>query len=143
MFTADLPRSGPIGRSAQELGTLEIRPAALALAPGGLLLPERVLVERIAPPNPLRERDRTDQDEIEQREHALGLYRPKVGRNRHPSLEEPPPDRGLRAFHNYDSVVGSHAFGAMRPRRGGWAAVCPGCKRGAHQGTGTDDGVGG
>src|SRR4030095_11586484 len=92
-------RSGPIRRSAQELGTLEIGSAALTLVPGALLLPECALVQLVASSERLQDRNRADQHEVEEHEQEQGLDRAEATRNGHPSIQQSSPERDLLILH--------------------------------------------
>src|SRR5688572_6102596 len=104
-------RSGGIDRSARKLGTLEIGSAGLTRLPGGLLLPERALVELIASTECLQDRDRADQHEIHEREQQQGLDRTEAPRNGHPSIQQSPPERDLLTLQ-----LGLRCFSFQAPR---------------------------
>src|SRR5688572_21035877 len=88
---------GPDPRSAQQLGTFEIVAAGLALVPGAVLPPERALVELVAPPDRLEDRGRSDQDQIEEHQDQQGLDAAEAPGDRHPPIQEYPPERRLLA----------------------------------------------
>src|SRR5258705_1960898 len=107
-------RASRIPRSAQQLGTFEIVAAAVALPPGALLPPECAFVELVAAPEHREERNRPDQEQIEDHQDEQGLDAAEAPGDRHPPVQEGPPERRLLAFHLKLRLCGSPGSGWRR-----------------------------